>query len=389
MKTKRNSNVELLRIFSMILIVLGHTFGTRFEGTNQPTTVFLEYVVFASWAILGVDLFVIISAWFLCEQKFKTSRIVSVLFEALCYILAFDIAYAVIILYKTRSVPFAIRQAVLFLFDGVFSQYHWFVGAYIIMCFASPLINRLIQAIDRQLLKVIIIIGTAAVIYQNFTGAGYYSFFADSANFIYIYLLVGYIKKYGFEFKKPLFLSIIITAGMIIGNIALRFIKNDDISHYAYKLIEVTVANTKRYSPLIILLALCIFMFVIRIKERHSNFVNLVAGTTFGIYLFHETYIPVPYSFISTATQAVETKNASALKDFAVTFFYNIGLISPGFLLALQMIMVSILIFACGAVVENLRNRFIQKPFMKWADARFGEKFNRIDGLINNKKDIL
>ena len=200
----RNSNIEILRIISMLLIIIGHCMGTRFEGANQQLNVFLTTTVFGSWAILGVDLFVIISAWFLCEQSFKSIRVISVLFEAICYIFAFSIVYAVMVGMESGSMVVALKSMVLFYLDGIFKQHHWFVVAYILMCFAAPFLNKLIDGVSKCSLKAILIVAALALIYHNFTGAGYYSVIADSADFLYIYLLVGYFKKYGITIKRPL-----------------------------------------------------------------------------------------------------------------------------------------------------------------------------------------
>ena len=383
MAKQRNSNIEILRIISMLLIVIGHCMGTRFEGTNQQLNVFLTNTVFGSWAILGVDFFVIISAWFLCEQSFKSMRVISVLFEAICYIFAFSIVYAVMVGIESGSIVVAFKSTVLFYLDGIFKQYHWFVVAYILMCFAAPFLNKLIDCVTKSSLKGILIVATLAFIYHNFTGAGYYSVIADSADFLYIYLFVGYFKKYGVTIKKPLLNSFVIIAVIIVSRISLKYISDDGLWHYVYKTIDVTVANVYRYSPVLVLLAVNTFAFVIKKKPRSSSAINTIAGASFGVYLFHETYIPLSYSFISPATSETVVRSQVSLKDLVVGWFCNNGFINTGLWFTLEILAVAILIYICGTLIELFRVRLIHKPVMKVISNKLRKALERLDSKLD------
>lgn len=63
-KQTRNSNIEFLRILSMLLIIAFHATRNGFLSLTQPVIVYISAVVLGSWGILGVDLFLMISAWF-------------------------------------------------------------------------------------------------------------------------------------------------------------------------------------------------------------------------------------------------------------------------------------------------------------------------------------
>lgn len=383
MAKQRNSNIEILRIFSMLLIVIGHCLGTRFEGTNQQLNVFLTNTVFGSWAILGVDLFVIISAWFLCEQSFKTIRVISVLFEAICYIFAFSIVYAVMVGMESESIVIAFKSTMLFYLDGIFKQHHWFVIAYIMMCFAAPVLNKLINCITKEALKLFLIVATLAFIYHNFIGAGYYSVIADSADFLYIYLLVGYFKKYGITIKRSFLNTFVIVVVVIVSRISLRFISDDGLLHYVYKLIDASFANVYRYSPILVLLAVNIFAFVIKKKPRSNRAINTIASASFGVYLFHETYIPLTYSFVSPATSEMVVRSQVSLKDLVVGWFCENGFINTDLFFTVEILAVALLIFICGTLFEFLCNALIHKPVMKVISNKWRKALERLDSKID------
>lgn len=78
MKTERNSSIELLRLVAMLMIVARHyiTLNPFMEQfSTQPltfTTMFYEWIV--SLGKIGVAVFFIISAWYLCEETHPTIR---------------------------------------------------------------------------------------------------------------------------------------------------------------------------------------------------------------------------------------------------------------------------------------------------------------------------
>lgn len=87
MKKERNSNIELLRIISMLLIILYHIIRryADYEGNFQTlnTSTYLTETILGIWGLFGVYLFVAISAWFLCSSKFRIKHIISILFGRL------------------------------------------------------------------------------------------------------------------------------------------------------------------------------------------------------------------------------------------------------------------------------------------------------------------
>ena len=85
-KSLRNSRVELLRIISMILIVAFHATRMGCIETSQPFYIYFSGIVLGSWGILGVDIFVIISSYFLVDQNFKSQRLINIAFQTFTYL---------------------------------------------------------------------------------------------------------------------------------------------------------------------------------------------------------------------------------------------------------------------------------------------------------------
>ena len=85
-KTNRQSNFELLRIFSMILILASH-WGWIFlkvdiNSLSRSRQVF--YNLFRSCGQVGVVLFVLISGYFMCTKKFNIMGIIKLFTQIVC-----------------------------------------------------------------------------------------------------------------------------------------------------------------------------------------------------------------------------------------------------------------------------------------------------------------
>lgn len=89
MKKERQSNIEVLRILSMLMII-GHHFALhgRFNYSQynaQLVDVEKILVIFHAFGKIGVDIFVLIGAYFLVGRKYKSSRIVNLLLVSTFY----------------------------------------------------------------------------------------------------------------------------------------------------------------------------------------------------------------------------------------------------------------------------------------------------------------
>lgn len=83
-RKSRNSNIELLRIISLFLIIVGH-FSWHTNWSLNGTSIFLESTIHSLWigGKLGVDIFVLISGYFLVKSHYKLSSFVRIWLQAL------------------------------------------------------------------------------------------------------------------------------------------------------------------------------------------------------------------------------------------------------------------------------------------------------------------
>lgn len=88
-KQERNSSFEILRIIAILFIVAHHFSvhgGFDFSSLGNSSQVIINrtWINFiAQFGKLGVNLFILISAFFLIESKFKARKVLSILAEML------------------------------------------------------------------------------------------------------------------------------------------------------------------------------------------------------------------------------------------------------------------------------------------------------------------
>lgn len=369
MKNKRNSNIEFLRIISMLLIILYHIFR-RYSGDYEgnfstfPAHTYLTETVLGIWGLLGVDIFVAISAWFLCTSKFRLKHIISIVFQTFCYVAVFSVIETVI---QYNGIASVLKYSLIRIHDiYVYKNAHWFVAPYLMMCFMSPSMNLLVEKFSKEQMKVLLCVLTGLFVYVQFSGA----FFSQSGTFLYIYLLCAYLKKYHPEKHHYLlwgcFLTVMILVFCILNDNSgthglLAFINN-----YTTR----TFGNYKDRSLIVALTAVCYLMAAVQCKENRSKIINTLGGLTFGVYLFHETFIYIGDKSMSLIDMVYRKLVALMWINPDSHWYFGEVLLLTG------------AVFLAGAAIEFLRKKILHEPIMHQIDRL---DFSKIDNWFNMK----
>lgn len=369
---KRNSNIEWLRILSMFLIIAYHGIRT-FDGQDQPIFVYSYTVLFGSWGILGVDLFLIISAWFLSAQKFRMTKVIHVVFQVFTWVCGYVAVYFV---YRLGFCHWGLKDALLMLFkqgaSGFFqplwSSYYWFVTAYVFMLLLSPLMNRALQKLDKKTVSRLLLLFLFIPVYSQFPVQHTYEAVGDIVYFLYVYMLVGYIRLYGSKllqkYAKPQYYGLLIAAVVLIRIVSHCFFEEGPVQ----KLMDV-IACTDRFSMVMLAIALLVFYRTKEKKPTYSKIVNWVGAYTLGVYLFHENqYLELPNTL-----------------DYVFRKLSAIGVLKPDMLFPVKHLLVVAAIFIIGTALEWIRNAVLQKPFMSYITKRYAPALEKADRLFNNE----
>ena len=302
-ETKREWNVDGLRVLSMLMVVCLHFFSHG--GLSDALTPSVNWVagnLLLAACFVAVNCFVIISGYYLCTAEFKLKKLANLWVQALVY----SVGCCVIVSVMTGS--FLLKELVKSGMVVTLEQY-WFVTAYLLLYCVFPFLNRAIRSMDRKLhlLFCIVLLGLFSVahniVYINDFGGvnGGYSFLW----FCVLYVVAAYVRLYvpkdRFGWKKPLccyLACVVITAGE---RIAAYY-----ITPYIFGRVVLTSLFYPYNSIPLVLASFSLFQFFRAIDIHNkvvSTIIRAVSPLTFGVYLIHENRFvrPLLWGFLEPA----------------------------------------------------------------------------------------
>ena len=341
---KRDSNIELFRIITMLLIVAHHyVVNSGLMASDGPiqadimsaNSIFL--LLFGAWGKIGINCFVMITGYFMCKSQITVRKFVKIVGEWLFfkYVLY---AFFFITGYETLSVVNILNAVV-----PITQISTNFTGCFVLFWLCIPFLNVLIKNLyERQHLR---LLGLLSVIYVLF-GTLHYITMNYVSWFCVLYLISAYIRLYPKKWMSNtkicgilLLTSIFLCVASVIccSWLGTRF--NKFIPYYF-----VTDSNT----ILALLCGVMGFLFFNNIHIPYSKVVNTIAASTFGVLLIHAHS---------------DSMRKWLWKDLIdVTGHYSDKM------MPLYSILCVILIFAICVIIDLIRIHIVEKPFFKWWD---------------------
>ncbi|MBF6626527.1 acyltransferase family protein [Aerococcaceae bacterium zg-BR9] len=278
---KRNSHFELLRIIAMFMIVISHfSYHGTFEQPEitTPTTFFLD--VLRIGGKTGSNIFVMISAYYLVKKSFKLDRVLAIVIQTLFYSL---IILGLFALFD----PQQITERRLFQSIVIFPETYWFVTSYVVLLLIAPLLNYLIESLSQKAYFYTLSALTLFGVVMPTLNMMIPIFDNNILWFIYVYLLIVYIKKYDWFIRvswKRWTLLLVTTFISLVGVIALYH----QWSFFDANKLGETSRFLNQWSIFILTLSLSFMMLARSLQPISIRKINLVAAGMFDVYLIHE-----------------------------------------------------------------------------------------------------
>ena len=292
-KKKRDANIELLRIVAMLMIITLH-FNYRSNALlvlGEPASnVQIFATVLEAIAITGVNVYVLISGYYLSSSKVRLSKVLLLILQVYFYTLLISGAMMIVGAYSVKPDD-KLDRMLKYLFP-ISSEHYWFVTAYVIMYVLAPVMNAAVNTLKRKQLKTVIIgLLTWFCFIKSIVPAkfgtdrmGY-----DFGRFICLYLIAAYIRKYNivlFRDAKKSALVYLISV-VVIAAFSLVFYKiNFDTGNFNYYA-EVPCHYNFFFALTGALGLFSVFRFM-RLKENLlAEVIRIIAPYTLGVYLLH------------------------------------------------------------------------------------------------------
>ena len=339
-KKKRDANIELLRIVAMLMIITLH-FNNQSKALlvlGEPaSSVQIFATILEAIAITGVNVYVLISGYYLSSSKVKLSKVLLLILQVYFYTLLISCAMMFVGAYSVKPED-KLDRALRYLFP-ISSEHYWFVTAYVIMYLLAPVMNAAVNALKRKQLKAVIIglltwfcfIKSIVPVKFGTDRMGY-----DFGWFICLYLIAAYIRKYNVVLFRDAkrsalvyFVSVIVIATISFIFYKINFdtttrIYSEEIGDYIYKGKFQYYAGVPCHYNFFFALTGALGLFSVfrfmRLKENlFAEAIRIIAPYTLGVYLLH-----MHFEIADRWVEWIEHIIGETPLDNALTFFIHL-----------------------------------------------------------------
>lgn len=291
---KREASYELLRIIAIVMVLILHYLnhsGSLLVSGQEPAARQVLGQFIESFCIVAVDVWILISGYFLSRSGFKLSRILQLLAEVYFYTLGITLVMNMVNSVST-SRPDYIYKTTQFFFP-ISSEHYSFATAYLMLYVIAPVLNRGVEYLRRKQLRAVILglllwmCFIKSVIPVNFATdrMGY-----DLDWYIVLYLTAAYIRKYDVKLLGTAGKCLALFAGSGLMNFLISFgfhrinLMTGRFNYYArvpyhYNFIFCFTGALGLFS---------LFRYITLREGLLTKFARAFAPFSFGIYLLHE-----------------------------------------------------------------------------------------------------
>lgn len=354
-RAARSSNLELARIVAMLSIVAHHYVvnSGAIEAISQagegPGSLFLQ--LWSMWGKTAINVFVLITGYFMCEKEFRWRRVAKLIFQIEFW------KVALLPLFLFAGLPFkaGIKGVLSIVFLPFLNVNNGFTASFLVFYLAMPFLKLFIDSGGRSL-------HAAAVALLLAVETVSFTFFRNSAAFTEVswycalFLIAAWLRRYppafidDYKACRTLFAGSVMLAVVSVLTIdalcAVLGVPSFEKGLYF-------VDQSGKVMALVV--GLTCFLFFRTLPLPQSRPINVVASTTFGVLLVHA--------------------NSDAMRKLLWGDLLDVpgAYALPLPLLVLHAIVSMFGVFAISSLLDWLRLRFIEPRYMAWYDANEGK----------------
>lgn len=353
----RQSNFELLRIVAMVMIVFHHFAfhgGFKFDSTTLSIPRFwFNFIIMGGKT--GVNIFVLISGYFLIQSKSTKASIHKILklwgqvffYSAIIYVINIALGGDISIKQFIKAFMPMTRAA------------WWFASSYFVLYIIHPYLNRFLHSMDKFLYqRYLLLLLLMWCVVPTFLSTAFEG--NSLCWFVTLYSLAGYYRLYGFNklvTKDAGIMAIILTiltycSSVIFTILGTKWAFFSEHNSYFY--------GMQRLPTLAI--SICIFIAFANMDIKYSKWINLASSATFGVYLIHDNRFVRPFLWESVFHNA-------KFQDSILLVPYSIAVVA--------------IVFILCTLLDLLRQRVIERPYMQLVN-RNTDRLSTLSKKISN-----
>lgn len=336
----RNTSIELLRIISMIMIMFHHfAYHGNFEWNfNEVTLPHLWYDFILMGGKVGVDIFVLISGYFLIENTeklFQPKKLLKFWGQVVFYSI---MTYLLSVMLRLNA--FEIKQLIKVCLPITYPGW-WFASTYFMLYLIHPFLNKLLHGLSKTEYQYLILM--MVLCWSIIPTATTQLFESNSLLwFVTLYGIAGYVNLYGGNQKlqSKHYFSLYFMVLIITYTVSTTFLflgtKKEEWSTQAIDFFEIERLP-------ILLMAITLFMGFVTLKMNYHKWINMIASATFGVYLIHDS---------------------SYIRYYLWTNIFKINQYQDSTFLILYSILVVFILYVSCTMIDLIRKKLVEKPYM-------------------------
>ncbi|WP_281247604.1 acyltransferase family protein [Haemophilus paracuniculus] len=333
--------MDLLKIISMLMIIILHLEGhggllasVKYDQNNLFFSNYSLAWLLEILAFGAVNCYAIASGYLSWNSQQSYAKLAYFWLQILFYSLIITFLFS---LYHNISIKEWISS-----FFPITHRKYWYASAYFGLFLLMPILNIYLQKVNKNALKVnLIVMLVLIVILPTYFKKDPY-IVSNGYSVLWLglmYLVGGYLAKFGINLKKEYAISLFIFFSILtwLNKIVVEYFNNA----YAMKIEMINLISYT--SPTIVFAALCLVIFCTQIKiasEKLAKLIILFSSASFGVYLIHEHNL-VRSNFIVGISKTFAQDNV--------------------LLMLIKIIGIALLIFILCALIDIQREKLFKK----------------------------
>lgn len=291
-KKERMANLEVLRCVAMMMVVVLHYLGKG--GLLPGLTAPLSAQDTAAWlleafCIVAVNVYMMISGYFLCESSFKFSRLLQLWLQVWIYSVVIGVLAVATGIVPAQEISTHYYLTLLF---PVTMGHYWFLTAYVFLYVLLPLLGEGLRRMTKQQFQVaLVLLFTTFCLLKSVLpfrleedSKGY-----DCIWYLCVFCVAAYIRRFGIPFLQKKSHALILYLTGVFGTFGEAMLLH--LFYLKTGSLELILKIPYEYNHIFPFLAsvglFCLFLDS-RIQGKIGGVAVKIAPYTLGVYLLHE-----------------------------------------------------------------------------------------------------
>lgn len=290
---KRMANLEMLRCLAMMMVVVLHFLG-KGNLLGDVTAGHMDGVGIVAWilesfCIVAVNVYMLISGYFLSASSFKLSRLIRLWLQVWFYSVGVGLLAAACGILPSSEL--GTNYFIQLLFPISMGQY-WFLTAYIFLYLLLPLLTLAVKNMTKRQMQVTLVllllvfsmIKSVVPVRLDMDGKGY-----DCLWYVCVFLAAAYLRRFGLPFLEKrgrglcLYVAGCIAVFAELWCLHLVYAKTGSLGY----ILTVSMEYNHVF-PLLASVGLFAAFLTVKISGKTADAVRRIAPYTLGVYLLHE-----------------------------------------------------------------------------------------------------